>query len=412
MKKAYDTLRTTRRSTLRFIFILITSFHSASHSLEACTTAIVSPAASRDNMPMLWKNRDTDVLSNKVVYVEAVPFSYVGLTDAGTSSGRYVYAGLNSQGFGIMNTVAYNLPSKSGEKKDLEGLIMADALRTCRGVDDFERYIKANLGTDLGSWANFGVIDASGNAVLFEVHNHGCRKYDAASSPEGYLINSNFSRSGEEGKGAGYLRFERATHLFSQIPSKKITAQHIIELIARDFGHPLVAHPTLDLIEKTSSSEPLWISVRDTLNRPSTASAVVICGRKQNAPPNASNLAAFWVVLGEPVTSIAVPVWVESKAAPAPLCLGDNAPLYLESTRIRSLVHPHTESDKENYLLATRLVNKENTGYLPIIRKTEAKIFQETQRFLDSQPQFSAIDLAAFQEKMAQEALQALKEIK
>ncbi|MCU0289395.1 MAG: hypothetical protein MUF15_23735 [Acidobacteria bacterium] len=194
---------------------------------EGCTTAIINGGASADGVPMLWKNRDTDSLSNKVIYVEEKPYSYVALVNAEETSGRWVYGGLNSTGFGIMNSVAYNLPGTDGEMKDLEGLIMSDALRTCRSVDDFEQAIKKNLGNSLGSWANFGVIDAAGNAVIFEVYNHGYKKYDTTETPGKYLVNTNFARSGKEGKGAGYLRFERASTLFKEIPGK-ITHEYIL----------------------------------------------------------------------------------------------------------------------------------------------------------------------------------------
>jgi len=42
---------------------------------EECTTAVVSSDATRDGRPILWKNRDTKQLSNKVVYVDEKPFS-------------------------------------------------------------------------------------------------------------------------------------------------------------------------------------------------------------------------------------------------------------------------------------------------------------------------------------------------
>lgn len=139
-------------------------------TLLACSTAVFGPAATADGAPLLWKNRDTDVLSNKVVFVPEKPFSYLGLVNAEETSGRSVYAGLNAKGFAIFNSVACNLPAPPTEMKDLEGQIMADALRTCRSVDDFEAYLRKNLGKSLGSQANFGVLDSTGHAALFEVH--------------------------------------------------------------------------------------------------------------------------------------------------------------------------------------------------------------------------------------------------
>ena len=177
---------------LTFILILLSVFMmTADRQKEGCTTAIITGAASMDGAPLLWKNRDTGFLSNKVIYVTEKPYNYIALVNAQETSGRFAYAGLNSTGFAIMNSVAYNLPEGGPEEvKDLEGLIMADALRTCRTADDFEQALKKNLGPALGSWANYGVIDSAGNAVIFEVHNHGYKKHDAAAAPEKYLINT------------------------------------------------------------------------------------------------------------------------------------------------------------------------------------------------------------------------------
>ena len=48
--------------------------------------------------------------------------------------------------------------------------------------------------------------------------------------------------------------------------------------------------------------------------------------------------ATFWVLLGEPVTSIAVPVWVEAKGTPLPLREGDTAPICAEALRIKRII--------------------------------------------------------------------------
>jgi len=392
--------------TIVFLSVLSVLVLSADRRREGCTTAIISGEASTDGAPMLWKNRDTNFLSNKVIYVDEKPYGYLGLVNAGETSGRWVYAGLNSEGFGIINSVAYNLPKDTKELQDMEGLIMADALRTCRTVDDFEEAIKRNLGPALGSWANFGVIDAEGNAVIFEVHNNGYKKYDASETPEKYIVNTNFSRSGEEGKGAGYLRFERATALFKEMPGK-FTHPYIFQNISRDFGHPLLKQPTLKELETLSADRPVWVYNRDCINRPSSASAVVISGKKTG---DKDSIATLWVLLGEPVTSIAVPLWVEAKESPSPLYDGKDAPICAEALRIKKIIHPYSEGSKGNYMEVTRLVNKERTGFLPLLLETEREIFEETARFLKKK--HTAEELAAFQGKMAEKALETLKEIK
>jgi len=146
-----------KKLILLFVFLSMVFSLWPIHEKEGCTTAIISPASSADGVPMLWKNRDTDYLANKVIFVDEKPFTYLALVNAEETSGRWAYAGLNDQGFGIINSVAYNLPKDTDEMKDLEGLIMADALRTCRTAADFELAIQKNLGAALGSWANYGI---------------------------------------------------------------------------------------------------------------------------------------------------------------------------------------------------------------------------------------------------------------
>ncbi len=374
---------------------------------EECTTAIIGPEASVDGRPLLWKNRDTNNLSNKVIFVKEVPFSYIGLVNAEETSGRWVYAGLNSVGFGIMNSVAYNLDQKHDEMKDLEGQIMADALRTCRSVDDFELYLRKNQGSSLGSLANFGIIDAKGNAVIFEVHNNGFHKLDAADTDKKYLINTNFARSGKKGEGFGFLRFERAAQLFEERPELKISPQYILQNLSRDLGHVLLRHPALKELQNMPADPPRWIYYRDCINRPYTSSTVVITGKK---PGQKDSLATFWVILGEPVTSIAVPLWVEAGQVPEVMWTGKDAPICAEAFRLKKLISPSGTPEKEYYMKVNRLVNREKTGFLPLILETEKEIFRETEAFL-KQKRMSH-ELVIFQNKMAEKVLATLKTIK
>jgi hypothetical protein len=373
---------------------------------HACTTAVVGPAAAAQGRPLLWKNRDTDFPNNKVIYVRETPFCYLALVNAEDRSGRWAYAGLNSAGFAIFNSVAYNLPEKSGEMKDMEGTIMADALRRCASVADFEKYLQENLGPSLGSLANFGVLDADGTTALFEVSNHACKKYLATDFPEGYIVNSNFARSGESGTGAGYLRFDRASQLFRQAAPGRLSHRQILGQFSRDTGHALVEQPAWPQFRNFPGEKPFWIATRDTIDRASTSAAVVVCGR---VPGSDRVPATLWVMLGEPLFSIAVPLWVEAGAAPAPLSAGEKAAIDLEAKRLRRLARPYPEVDRRDYLDITRLDNRRRSGFLPRLLQAEDDIFNQTKKFL-MRPR-SAAELAAFQERMAEKALAVLQSV-
>lgn len=386
--------------------VVLMSLAVAHFGAVACTTAVIHGPAARDGAPILWKNRDTSHLANKVVFVEETPFAFIGLVNAEEPSGRRVYAGLNTRGFGIMNSVAYNLPKDQKEAEDLEGLIMADALRTCQSVDDFESMIRENLGSGLGSRANFGVIDAAGHAVIFEVYNHGLHKVDAAEAARHILVNTNFSRSGEDGGGQGYLRFEQATKLLDGIPVGQVTPEALFGLVSRNLEHPLLDHPSWTELEQMPANPPVWITNNDCIDRPSTASVAVIQGR---CPDSDDRPATFWILLGEPVTAIALPLWVEAGSVPAVFFQGEKSELNAESLRLKHVLYPAQEGSKREYLIINRLVNQQGTGFLPALLETEAEIFRETKAFLGTKR--DAKELAAFQTRMAEKALTVLKSI-
>jgi hypothetical protein len=391
---------------VRMLLSVLALFALPAVGADECTTAVVGPRVGEDGRPLLWKNRDTDVLSNRVVFVRETPYSYLGLADLEARSGRSVFAGVNSEGFAIMNSVAYNLPKKAEESEDREGILMADALRTCRAAADFEAYLKANLGRDLGARANFGVIDAEGAAVLFEVHNHGYERLDAAGAPEGYLVNTNWSRTGQEAKGAGYVRFDRATELLKAAP-RPVSARDILRRLARDTGNALVPQPAPADFAALPGDQDRWVFTRDSIDKSYTAAAVVIVGRRPGDP---RSRATMWVLPGEPITAVALPLWVEAGRSPEPFWKGDEAPLWVESLRIKKIARPYPESDREEYLNARRLDNRDGTGFLPRLLAAEEEIFGRTATFLTT-PR-TPEELAAFQEEMAAKALEAMRSIR
>jgi len=374
---------------------------------EGCTTAVITTRGTTDGRPLLWKNRDTDSLSNKVVFVDERPFKYVAVVNAPDTAGRIVWGGLNEAGFAIINSVAYNLPLVAGEQKDLEGRVMADALRTCGSVEDFQRFLTSRLGPSLGCQTNFVVIDARGGAAIFETHNHGFERLDADTVQSGCLLNTNFSRSGTPDKGAGYLRFDRERALFARVPPGRLTGDFILQTAARDLGHALLPHPERAAWRLLPADSARWIHTNHTIDRASTACTILIQGVKPGEDPRRATL---WVILGEPVCSIAVPVWVAAGETPAELRSGAAAPIYLEARRLRGLLRPLKGPDRGEYADLTRLDNRRGTGWLPATLKAESEILRETEALLARNPEPAT--LAEFEKGVAARALRTLQGIK
>ncbi len=74
-----------------------------------CTTAVVSGKATDDGRPLLLKNRDADVLQNKLAYFSEGKYKFIGLVNSTDKENKEVWCGFNSMGFGIMNSASYNL---------------------------------------------------------------------------------------------------------------------------------------------------------------------------------------------------------------------------------------------------------------------------------------------------------------
>lgn len=395
-----------RRAVLLSVLLLALIIPlSAGPDSDECTTLVAAGGATTSGAPLLWKNRDTDTLSNKVVLVRDQPYSFLALVNADDEAGRSAWAGLNAVGFAIANSASYNLPQRAGEQQDLEGRIMADALRTCRTLADFEQFLTRYQGRGFGSRANFLTIDADGGAAIFETHNHGYKRLDAAEFPQQRIPNTNFSRSGTEDTGAGYLRFDRETALLEGVPAGRLDVATVFQVLARDMGHPLLLHPPRADWVKLPSGTPYWVHTNYTIDRPSTAAAVVIQGVRPGEDPAR---ATMWVALGEPVTTIAVPLWVAAGTPPEAMWKGQDAPMTAEAMRLKDLLRPLKAKERREYADLTRLDNADGTGWLPGTMAVEREIIAETEALLKKNP--STADLAAFEKAAAEKALSALRQ--
>ena len=198
-------------------FVVLIPLCATSLFSNACTSAIVSGRFTKDGRPLLWKNRDTESLHNKLMYFTDGRYDCIGLVNADDSLGKEIWMGMNSKGFAIMNTASYNLNiGDTSKAKDREGLIIKRALQQCANLIDFEELL-AKLPKPYGVEANFGAIDAEGNGAFFETSNSGFTRFDVndpSVAPMGYLIRTNYSYSGKPDQGQGYIRYATEEKLF------------------------------------------------------------------------------------------------------------------------------------------------------------------------------------------------------
>ena len=276
-----------------------------------CTSVIISGNARVDGRPVMLKHRDTGELNNRMQWFKGPEYSFIGLVNS-SSKGGEVWAGHNSVGFCIMNTATYDLKDDDipDSEMDQEGVLMFKALGVCADIRDFEKLLNS-LPKPWGVEANFGVIDAHGGAAYFEVNNHSYKRYNVSDEPEGYMVVTNFTRSGRPGDRKGVDRFEKAREIFAGLDISTIGHKEIFNSISRS-GKPIL--------------------------RDITSAAIVFEGVIPGEDPS---LTVAWTLLGCPSTSVYIPLKVfSSDHIPAFMKEykgGDNAQICSQSLVIKGI---------------------------------------------------------------------------
>ena len=295
---------------IKSLLYIITSVFAALSflSAEACTSAVISGRATKSGRPLLWKHRDTGTEWNHIEHLQGKRFAFTGLVNSNDAERKEVWAGANERGFAIMNTASYNMkPDSLKYLPEREGEIMKQALGECATVAEFEEFLK-NMPQPRALETNFGVIDAEGGAAYFEVWDYGYTKYDAndtAQYPNGYIIRSNYSFSGAQDEGMGYIRYQNAEYLLHKAyATGTLSAEWIFSSASRSFYHAILGNDAL------SSSPNGWAVDQDFIPRNSSSASVVVEGVRKGENPDATTI---WSVIGYPPCSYAVASWVKAK---------------------------------------------------------------------------------------------------
>ncbi len=371
------------------VIAILLALAGASGEVWSCTTFLMSGKHTPDGRPLLFKNRDTGTLDNALVYFTDGKYDYIGIVDSKESWKREVWGGLNSAGFAIMNTAAYNNNTGDTTKlSDREGEVMKMALATCATLADFEKML-TGMPKPIGVDANFGVIDAHGGAAYYETGNFGFKKIDAndpAIAPFGLLIRTNHSFTGNPEVGFGYIRYAAASEaLNTALAQKELDPQYIINNLSRNLNHSLTK---INLRENlpASADDATFTYFEDYIPRPSTASVMLVVGAAKGEDP--AN-AMMWTLTGFPLTTVAVPVWVSAgREMPAVVSMKDNlhAPLCDAGMALKRRLFPIKRGSGPKYLNVAMLLNRENTGILQKLAPVENEIFIRTAQLVTTMP--------------------------
>lgn len=297
-----------------FFIVLLCGLFSAA-SAFACTSVIISASKTSSGRPLMFKNRDTDHLDNRIEYFQGTIYPFIGLVNS-ESEGGEVWAGTNTAGFCIMNTASYNLKDDDVPVSlmDREGTLMYRALGICSTTKDFENFLD-NISKPMGVEANFGVIDASGGAAYYEVNNGKWVKYDVNAIPEGYRVVTNFSESGRPEDYKGYERWLTASDIMKEFYSQSVDGVMDIGFSDLLYGMSRSYRSTMTGMDWLADFNSLkkdygfngTVVDQDFIPRRSTSASIVFEGVKPGSDPLHT---VMWTALGYPCCTVTVPLLV------------------------------------------------------------------------------------------------------
>lgn len=313
-----------------------------------CTIAVIGGSVTGDGRPMIWKNRDVFDHDQRFIYyasyerdgIWTIPF----IGNCYRSDTTRIYMGANDCGFAIMNSDSYNLSDSLARGVD-DGTLMRLALETCITLADFERLLDStDISGRYDCW-NFGCLDWTGAAAMYECANNAHWKFNADDPQNltpGYIVRANYSimggsiRSGED-------RYNRAVTLIDlQLEIRQLDAAFVLQYLTRDLGNVFDDPYPLPYNRSQVNGPPGYIyNLGCTISNRGTSSAVVVRGVREGED---ASLTTIFAMLGSPILSLAFPLWSSSGSVPGCLSEPSGAPVYRLCSQRRSRLYNNSSS--------------------------------------------------------------------
>ena len=356
---------------------------------DECTIGVASGKATADGRPMVWKTRDyLSSPNNEIKYDTSFRYKFISVSNAGSST--YAWMGLNEHGFAIVNALSTDLPK--GSSGPSNGAFMRDVLGNCKTVSEFRYYLDSTNRTGRETRANFGVIDSTGAASIFETSGNNYWEFTADDAPNGYVIRTNFSMTG--GGSTGIERYNRSADLMAKFyAGDSLNLKSILRYQMRDFSDFNSNPVSVPFKQQWSPGIPYgYINTSKSICRYSSVSAAVIHGV---LPAEKAGLSTMWVILGQPASSVALPYWPVVNTPPE--ADGETtAPLSDISRQIRSTLFTYNADDE--FINSFKLRDGKGGGLWSCTFPFEDSVFSVTTLFMDSLRSYDNLPLNALRD--------------
>ncbi|HPG40899.1 MAG TPA: carcinine hydrolase/isopenicillin-N N-acyltransferase family protein [bacterium] len=383
---------------LCLIFLLQSTGFPAACS-ETGVFAVISAAATCDNCPALWVNHESAHQDIALYSFRGPRYDFSGVIQNQDTS--QVITGVNTAGFALVYTTTVVSDSVAGQA---HRHLLKKALGSCANLADFEELLVTHQAR-----VNIGCFDANGDCALYEISPHKIIKYDindSSDAPNGWLVRENFSFTCETPVSGSAWRYHRVNRLLEQAErTHTLDYKYLLQNIARDLCAENLDPYPLPYTGSFRDAPAGYIKTTDTINRHNTTLCVVIHGTANIVK---STPAALWIIPGEPVCGIAVPVWAQSGTIPKELSGKSISNMNKEVRENAGKLYHKT--NLPDYIDMKTLAGS-NEAMLSLFLQQENEIFRQTTEFIKNwhNNPSNFRELENWQKKMVYQAIKTLR---
>lgn len=340
-----------KKSLSIVLFFLIYSY------IFACTIGVANSSITSDGRALVWKNRDVSspTIVQKFV-IDSLAYEFVGV---GSENSDYIWMGVNEYGFAIVNSIA------SFNRLPGNGDMMKWALGSCTNMSEFEDLLNQTNETGRETHTNYGVIDASGQAKMYEVDVAQWWVFDAADS-DGFVVRGNAAFHGGAGEEANHPR--SIINIEELLANDNLNTTSILQNQIRDIAdaEETISVPYSGFWE---DSVPYGYVPLSGISNTGNKSAAVIQGVLPNEP---AELTTMWTLLHQPSATIAFPIFPTCDVPAEANTMGQSQIHYSSE-----IIYENLFDYQGNYIDTYKLHNPEENGFWDIaLNFEENKISQ------------------------------------